>query len=170
MSTLPASYVAILAMRPHTIKNYDLTGYNMPGVSRKKEKEMMQKYGEDKTKAMARAAGGNVIATLTQKGATEMLSILYPKAAASNSGKAAIVKAALVCRDYGLNPAMDHVFLIEFAGNWAVVRGIKASRLICGREKSYGYIDDTPRIMTPDEQMRIYGEVDDKSSLSKSTV
>jgi hypothetical protein len=150
-------------VRPHKIKNYDLPGYNMPGVSRRKEKEMMKVYGEEKTKAMVRAAGGNIIATLTQKGAADMLAVLYPKASASPSGKAAIVKAALVCRDYGLNPAMDHLFLIEFGGAWAVVRGIKASRLICGREKSYGYIDDTPRIMTTDEQMRIYGEVDDKS-------
>jgi hypothetical protein len=150
-------------INPHKIKNYELPGYNMPGVSRRKEKEMMKVYGEEKTKAMVRAAGGNIIATLTQKGAADMLAVLYPKASASPSGKAAIVKAALVCRDYGLNPAMDHLFLIEFGGAWAVVRGIKASRLICGREKSYGYIDDTPRIMTTDEQIRIYGEVDDKS-------
>lgn len=150
-------------VRPHKTNNYDLPGYNMPGVIKRKVKNMMQKYGEERTKAMVRVAGGNPIATLTQKGASEMLGILYPKATQSNSGKAAIVKAALVCRDYGLNPAMDHLFLIEFSGTWAVVRGIKASRLICGREKSYGYVDDSPRVMTPDEQMRIYGEVDEKS-------
>ena len=160
-------------VRPHTIKNYDLPGYNMPGVIRRKEKEMMKVYGEEKTKQMVKVAGGNIIATLTQTGAAKMLTILYPEAAKNPSGQAAIIKGSLICRDYGLNPAMDHLFLIPFehrekrngqwvtiGTDWSVVRGIKASRLICGREKSYGYIENTPRIMTEAEQMEIYGEVD----------
>lgn len=160
-------------IRPFTPSVYDLPGYNMPGVMKTKEKELLQKYGTEKTKQIIRIGGGNPIATLTQKGATEMLSTFYPEAVKCQSGQAAIIKGALICRDYGLNPAMDHIFLIKYdryenKGNqrhkvgedWSVVRGIKASRLICAREKSYGYIDNTPRIMTEDEQIGIYGEVD----------
>ncbi len=159
-------------IRPAKINNYDLPGYNMPGTMRSIEKMMMTKYGEEKTKAMVRIGGGNPIATLTQKGAAEMLAILYPEASKSPSGQAAIIKGSLICRDYGLNPAMDHIFLICYqkwnkektkviGETWSVVRGIKASRLICGREKSYGYIDNTPRVMKREEQIEIFGEVDE---------
>jgi hypothetical protein len=160
-------------VRPFAMNQYNTPGYNMPGVIRSKEKQMMQKYGEEKTKQLVRIGGGSPIATLTQKGAAQMLTILYPEAAKSPSGQAAIIKGSLICRDYGLNPAMDHIFLIPFEHkekrnnvwvvtriDWSVVRGIKASRLICGREKSYGYIDNTPRIMKPAEQEEIFGEVD----------
>ena len=163
-------------VRPFTVNQFNNPGYNMPGMMRRNTEMMVQKYGEEKTKQMVRIGGGNPIATLTQKGAAQMLELLYPEAMVSKSGQAAIVKGALICRDYGLNPAMDHIFMIKFdryegkgrerhkvGEDWSVVRGIKASRLICGREKSYGYIDDSPRIMTPDEQMRIYGEVDTES-------
>jgi hypothetical protein len=159
--------------RPAKMSNYDLPGYNMPGVNRRREKELTMKIGDEKTKALVRAAGGNVMATLTENAAKSMAAILYPEAIKSESGKNAIAKLALICRDYGLNPAMDHVFLIKYdhydgkgenrrktGEDWVVVRGIKASRLISGRDKCYGYIDDTPRIMTEDEQKRIFGEVD----------
>jgi hypothetical protein len=171
-------------VRPAKISNYDLPGYNMPGTIKRREQDMMQKYGTEKTKQMVRIGGGNPIATLTQKGAADMFMILYPEASKCPSGQAAIVKGALICRDYGLNPAMNHLFLIPYehkekVGNvwkvtridWSVVLGIKASRLICGREKSYGYVASEydkpaiyPRVMTDEEQMMIYGEVD-KSNL-----
>ena len=160
-------------VRPATIKNYDLPGSNMPGVSNRKERELVTKYGEETTKALVRAAGGNALSTLTEKAATSMAMVLWPEACKCESGKNAIAKLALICRDYGLNPAMDHVFLVKFdryegkgadrrkvGEDWTVVRGIKASRLICGRDRSYGYIDDTPRIMTEEEQKRIFGEID----------
>ncbi len=161
-------------IKPATINNYDLPGYNMPGVMRKKEKELVTKYGEEKTKALARIAGGNVMAVLTENQASRMFTILYPDAAKNPSGQAAIIKGSLICRDYGLNPAMDHLFLVCYqkwnkghtqvvGETWSVVTGIKAKRLICGRDRSYGYFDNTPRIMTPDEQMKIYGEVDEES-------
>jgi hypothetical protein len=157
-------------MRPYETNASDLPGYNMPGISRNKEKELTTKHGEEATKALARIAGGNVMSTLTENQASRMAMILWPDAYKSQSGKNAIAKLALICRDYGLNPAMDHVFLVPFnkknkqgeiiGVEWSVVRGIKASRLICGRERSYGYIDDTPRKMTDEEQTRIFGEVD----------
>ena len=160
-------------VRPVSTSNYDLPGYNMPGVMRRKEKELVTKYGEEATKALVRAGGGNALSTLTEAAARSMAEVLWPEAIKTPSGKNAITKLALICRDYGLNPAMDHVFLVPFnrkdkQGNiigteWSVVRGIKASRLICGRDKSYGYIDDTPRIMTRDEQLRVFGEVDEDS-------
>jgi len=153
-------------IREYKVSPYGLPGYNMPGIIKWSEKQMMQKYGEEKTKQIVRIGGGNPISTLTQQGAVKMLSVLYPDATRNESGKSAIIKGALICRDYGLNPAMDHIFLIPYKNKqtntltWSVVRGIKASRLICGREKSYGYIDNTPRVMTEVEQETIFGEVD----------
>lgn len=67
-------------------------------------------------------------------------------------------KAVMVCRDYGLNPLMKHVFLIPFGKQWAMVLGIKAKRLIAAREGPYNYADG-PRIMTEAEQTTIRQQV-----------
>lgn len=147
-------------VRPFKVSNYDQTGFNMPGIIRRRTQMMMQKYGEEKTKQIVKIGGGNPIATLTQKGAATMLEVLYPEATANKSGQAAIVKAALICRDYGLNPAMGHVRLIKYGDKIEVVMEIKATRIIAGKNRKYGYIDDTPRVMTEDEQIKIFGEID----------
>ena len=53
---------------------------------------------------------------------------------------------------------------------WVVVLGIKASRLMVAREKKYGYIDGTPRIMTIKEQTATFGEVDTKNIVVITTL
>jgi hypothetical protein len=68
---------------------------------------------------------------------------------------------------------MKHLYLIPFntkvkattkapehlETSYAVVLGIKASRIIARRKGEYAYLDDTPRIMTEAEQLKIFGEV-----------
>lgn len=70
---------------------------------------------------------------------------------------------------------MKHLFLIPFNTNagtrdnpkWVktynMVLGIKAKRIIARRKGEYAYVDDTPRIMTEAEQLKIFGEVDANS-------
>jgi hypothetical protein len=64
-----------------------------------------------------------------------------------------------------VNPLMKHVSLIAYNKgkqneSWAIVLGIKASRLIVSRRHNYSYIDGTPRMMTEEEQKKILGEID----------
>ena len=75
-----------------------------------------------------------------------------------------VYKAAMLCQDYGLHPLMKHVYLVKYKGkegdNWATVLGIGATRLMMSRMGSFSYTDDTPRIMSDEEQVRIFGKVD----------
>jgi len=100
------------------------------------------------------------IRALTKQQATIVLRTIWPKAP-----DVEILKAALLCRDYGLHPLMKHVFLLPFKNKktqvitWTTVLGIAATRLIASRRGPYGYVDG-PRLMTDDEQVATFGEVD----------
>lgn len=131
-------------------------------------REMTQEHGAQKTAALAKYQGQ---ASLTVAQATEIIDVLWPEA--SKASPAEVYKAKQVCVQYGLNPLMQHVFLIPFNkrekrnGEWitvgttyATVLGIKATRLIASRKHSFSYIDNTPRLMTAAEQEQVFGEVD----------
>ena len=96
---------------------------------------------------------------LSREGAEFILTTIWPDAP-----KTEVLKAALMCRDYGLNPLMKHVYLIPYKGQqgttWSIVLGIGAKRLIArGRrnEHPYSYLDG-PRMMSALEQEAIFGE------------
>ena len=98
--------------------------------------------------------------SLTQEQATTVLRTIWPKAPDIE-----VLKAATLCKDYGLHPLMKHVFLLPFKNKrtntvtWSVALGITATRLIASRRRPYAYIDG-PRLMTEEEQKKILGEVD----------
>jgi hypothetical protein len=104
---------------------------------------------------------------LTQQEAEHILEAIWPGADREEK-----VRAAMLCESYRLNPLMKHVFLIPFnkkdkdgnvvKTNWATVMGIDATRLLASRRAPYSVIDG-PRVMTEDEQVRIFGEVDSGS-------
>ena len=123
--------------------------------------QLEQAHGLDKTKALAKYQAS---VTLTERGAMEILDTIWPEAPATEK-KA----AALLCAGYKLNPLMGHVFLIKFnkkrngqivGETWARVLGIKAKGLISSRGGAIKYLDMSPRIMTDDEQITVWGKVD----------
>lgn len=70
--------------------------------------------------------------------------------------------AAIICRQYNLNPLTGQIYLIKFKDKWAIVMGIGASRAIAKQSGyNYSYVDG-PRLMTEDEQTTILGEVDNR--------
>lgn len=75
--------------------------------------------------------------------------------------------AAVLCRQYNLNPLNKQIYLIPFKNkkggtDWSVVLGINASRAIA-KQSGYKYsYADGPRLMTNDEQAAILGEVDNR--------
>ncbi len=134
-----------------------LASLNLPT----RRKDMEQELGKEKATRLMKYEG---VVSLTQKGATEILETVWPDAP-----EVEVFKAAMVCHQYGLNPLMHHLFLIPFkrrrqgkivGEDWVTVLGIKATRLIAHRHGDFSYLDDTPRVMTDDEQKRIYGSVD----------
>jgi len=124
----------------------------------KSRREAMEReFGEDKVTALAKYQG---VTSLTKIQAGEILESLWPKAPASEKQR-----AALLCQSYALNPLMKHIFLIAFnegARNetWATIVSIQATRLMASRKGAFSYVDDTPRVMTEKEQIKIFGEVD----------
>ena len=120
-----------------------------------RRKKMVEEHGEKKTRALAKLEG---VTSLTKADANEILTTIYP-----NAPKTEIQRAMLLCASYSLNPLMGHVFLIPFKGEkgltYATVMGIKANRLLASRRGNYSYLDDTPRLMSEEEQVKIYGEI-----------
>ena len=146
--------------RPASLGPYDIPGFNLFNLKGRR-KEMEQELGKEKTTRLMKYEG---VVSLTQQGATEVLETIWPDAP-----EVEVFKAAMVCHQYGLNPLMKHLFLIPFkrrrqgkvvGEDWVTVLGIKATRLIAHRHGDFSYLDDTPRVMTEEEQKRIYGYID----------
>lgn len=123
---------------------------------------MEQEHGQT---AMTKLAPYRGSTALSNEQATEILKTIWPKAP-----DVEIWKAANICQTYGLNPLMKHLALLPFnkkdktgkiiAIEWAIVIEIKATRLMAARKKGFSYIEDSPRVMTDEEQIRVFGEVD----------
>jgi len=104
--------------------------------------------------------------TMNESQALQVCRVYWPKAPDNN-----IQAAAYLCRDYGLHPGANHIYLIPYAikdrdnnvtgYRWEMIWSIAAKRLVTMRVKGqYSYIDDTPRIMSEAEQIKIFGAVD----------
>ena len=148
------------------INPYDLPEWNLGHVTKGRIKRMTQEIGEEKTKALAKFSGK---VSLTEPELKQIFAIINPEAPPND-----ILKVAIICRDYGLHPLMNHIHLVgpyntkvktpdgeKWVQKWAIIMGIKATRLMAARKKSFSYIDDTPRVMTEDEQTRKFGKVFD---------
>ena len=103
---------------------------------------------------------------LSQARANQIIESLWGAAPAIEK-----LKAAMICVDYGLNPLQKHLFLVPYEHkengkvdriDWSIIYGIKAKRVIAYRHGYFAYADNTPRLMTEEEEKRIYGDVDTK--------
>lgn len=140
---------------------HEATEYQQKGIESLNilaRREVMEKqFGEGKAIAIRRFEG---LTTLTKDEAKEILVTIWPKATGPE-----LYKAMTICAQYGLNPLMRHLYMIPFKegggeAKLVCVMGIGANRLIASRKHQYSYVDDTPRMMTEDEEKRRYGEVD----------
>lgn len=110
-------------------------------------------------KAVARRPQQELAVPITKEQAMYLLRTIWPKAPETE-----VIKAGILCQQYGLNPLMRQVYLIEFGKDWAIVLGIKATRQIAQqalRKQGIRYTyADGPRVMTDKEQMKIRGKVE----------
>ncbi len=115
-------------------------------------------HGIDKARQLAKYQG---VTSLSRSQAMEIMETIWPDAPAQDK-----MAAAILCVSYGLNPLANHVFLIPFEDattgkvTWTRVWGIKAKRLVASRRGAYSYLDMTPRLMTEQEQIKVWGAVD----------
>lgn len=129
---------------------YEQKGIDALNIKARRE-IMEQTYGKGKTQALTKWAG---VLAPSEKDLTEILDLLFPKAPEKDKKR-----ALLLCLSYKLNPLANHVFLIPFKDTWVLVQSIKAKRLLASRRGSFSYVDNTPRVMSEDEQKKIFGEV-----------
>lgn len=145
---------------------FEREGYGAFNIPTRREM-MEQDLGSERATKLIKYEG---VVSLSKADAMEILQTIWPEAP-----ELEVLKAAMICHHYGLNPLMKHVFLIPFkrrqkgivvGEDWVTVLGIKATRLIAHRCGDFSYLGDTPRIMTEEEQKRIFGEVDDTKVLA----
>ena len=117
--------------------------------------EMVMNISADKAVALRQYA---LTPRLDKAQAIEVLKTCWPKAPETD-----VMRAALLCATYQLNPLMKHVFLVPYGqgdkATWSIQIGIGATRLAASRRGPVSYIDG-PRIMSADEQKHIRGKVD----------
>ncbi len=123
---------------------------------------MQETIGVVKTQQLAKYEG---VTSLDRVGAREVLRTVFPDAP-----EAELARAILLCVNYQLNPLMNHVYLVPFqrrergqvvGTDWATIVGRGAKRLMASRRGPYSYIDNTPRVMTQQEQLDTFGEYDE---------
>jgi len=140
--------------RDFALSPANIPGFNLSDAGKKRRKKLEQKYGSKNIRAVAKYEG---VVSLSRSMAGEILEAIWPEAPAAEKAR-----AALLCSTQQLNPLMKHVFLIPFNKDkpnesWATVIGINAKRLMASRRGAFSYIDDTPRIMTEEEQVKRFG-------------
>src|SRR3990167_2687556 len=96
---------------------------------------------------------------ITQSQAMYLLKTIWPGAPETE-----VIKAAILCRQYNLNPLMRQVYLVQFGKEWVTILGIKATRQIAQqalRQRGIRYsYQDGPRVMTEKEQAKIRGKIE----------
>lgn len=117
---------------------------------------MNQEYGKGKADALVKYFGQT---SLQKVELQDIIETLWPEAPPIEK-----TKAIMLCATYGLNPLNKHIFLIPFNKGeedetWALVMSIHCKRLLASRRGPFSYVDNTPRIMTEDEQKKVFGEV-----------
>ena len=123
---------------------------------------MTEQHGETTTKALAKFEGKLHLAMPELQ---EVINLINPEAPAE-----AVMRLAIICRDFGLHPLMNQIWLVPYRSKvrgtkdqwedkWAVIQGIRATRLLAARKKKFSYVDNTPRVMNEEEQIIKFGEV-----------
>ena len=122
-----------------------------------KRREMEEKYGE-KTAAVLEQRRLPTSGALTKSQAMDILKLVYPEVPDNQ-----IIRTAILCKDFGLHPLLKEIYIIPFETKkgklWTTVLGINATRKMMARYGSFSYADNTPRVMTEEEQKTIFGEV-----------
>ncbi len=117
----------------------------------RREIELEQEHGRQASKALATIPKQG---QLTQPQAMTILKLVYPDAKEDE-----ILRCAMFCRDFGLHPLANEVYLIPFKGKNVMVVGIPASRKMAHALKGeFSFLDDTPRAATEEEIIKQYGK------------
>lgn len=148
-----------------TVPLEDQPIYVQDAINKKERNRMVEEHGEEVGMALAEFQGST---SLTQKQAAFILRKCW-----QDAPDEAVMRGAMICAQYGLNPLMKHLYLIGFdrkdkasgkvvGKTWVPVLGIGATRLMASRAAkkrgmTYGF-HDGPRMMRAEEQREIFGE------------
>lgn len=156
----------------------------MPGATDESKAQMVGDYLAQDKMASQRKRGGNVendkalqvyqkipASSITEETAGDMLALAWPKVEVPIRQQ-----VAMLCVGLGLHPLAKMVHVIPFwnkdtrSYEHSIVFGIDATRTMAARRGPVSYEDETPRIMTDEEQKRINGFVDTKNVVAITKV
>ena len=128
-------------------------------------KRMTETIGQEKATALM-AQGIPLNGVITKVELRKVFATVWPGADAL-----AVFKGVAICEAFGLHPLMKHLFLIPFntkvskrgePDRWEEVYepvlGIAATRLIAGKHGEWSFDDMSPRVMTEEEQLKVWGK------------
>ncbi|KKL63230.1 hypothetical protein LCGC14_2177170 [marine sediment metagenome] len=136
------------------------------GVYDRGDRERMtETIGQEKATALM-AQGIPLNGVITKVQLMEVFHTVWPGA-----DDLAVFKGVAICEAFGLHPLMKHLFLIPFntkvskrgePDRWEdvyePVLGIAATRLIAGKHGEWSFDDMSPRVMTEEEQLKVWGK------------
>jgi hypothetical protein len=139
-------------------REFNLTPSEIPGFTLWDVNKKRRTKLENKNPNAIALRGLEHKVALNQDEAMQILEAIWPKAPPTEK-----VRAAMLCKSYQLNPLMKHIFLVAFNEgkeneSWATIMSIHAKRLISRRSGPISYIDDTPRMMSDTEVIKVYGK------------
>jgi hypothetical protein len=149
---------------PSISQNPDIPGWKL---TNRRKRQLEQQVGNERNTQLMRYQGQ---VHLSKDEAERILRLIWPEA--MDESPDAVARAVMICVQYHLNPLMKHLYLLPFrhkekskkAGrdvhDWEPALGIGANRLLARRQGPYSYVDNTPRMMTDQEQRQIHGKVD----------
>jgi len=142
--------------RPFHLAPADNPAFNLYDVNKDRRKELTEKIGEEKTKALEQYEQKTNLGEIQ---ARTIIQSIWPDAPIH-----AVLRGALICHQYGLNPLMKHLALVKFHSRttnrdtWEPIIAIKGSRIIAAPQGCWSYLDDSPRAMMEIEGLKILGE------------
>ncbi|KKM81331.1 hypothetical protein LCGC14_1330780, partial [marine sediment metagenome] len=129
----------------------------------RREHKLEQEHGRVTSTALANIPKSG---QLTQPEAMTILKLVYPKAPEND-----IIRTAIFCKDFGLHPLANEVYLIPFKDKWVMVVGIPANRKMAHNLKGeFSFLDDTPRAASQEEIVKQFGADSDEAKLNVISV
>lgn len=130
---------------------------------RRREIEMDNRFGPERSTVLARHAETKELAKVD---AWEVMRTVYP-----DIPDADLARAVGICIAFKLNPLMNHLYMVKFRKNigtkdkpnwvdtWQPILAADATRLMASRSGPISYgVDDTPRILTKEDQLSRMGQ------------
>ncbi len=128
----------------------------------KGERDMTQALGPVRSQALAHYMRRDVV--ITEASAQQIVTTIWPDA--MMEAPAVVARAIILCHQYNLNPALKDLAIVPYwnkekgKNDWEILLQIEANRKMAQSIAWYEYLDETPHMMSADDEIKFFGAVD----------